>query len=409
MIKELRKKFIRIAMAAITLVMVIFCATVNVANYLSVESELTRMLDVICQNQGNLPPAPPGGFSGGKPDGPFRLESLYSTRYFVLRYTDEGVLVQADLSRIAAVTRDNASDYVAVARKHGAGYGYTSGYRYYVQSDGSGRWMAVFLDCYQESRWCLTLGILSLSAMAVCILLVYVIVVLFSRRAVAPVVRSVERQRQFITDASHELKTPITVIATSLKVQEMETGRQKWLEKAQAQTEKLRDLVNSLVTLSRMDEEESPLHLEKFPISDALTEAAESFQEFAASRGHSLELSVVPDLTYCGDEYAIRQLVSILLDNAVKYAVPGSAIRFSLEKGRRGVVIRTENRCDGLDPGELPRLFDRFYRVDKSRNAGTGGFGIGLSIARCIAEGHKGSIRAEITEGPSVRFTAELK
>ena len=220
--------------------------------------------------------------------------------------------------------------------------------------------MAVFLDCHQESRWCLTLGILSLSAMAVCILLVYISVVLFSRKAVDPVVRSVERQRQFITDASHELKTPITVIATSLKVQEMETGRQKWIEKAQAQTEKLRDLVNSLVTLSRMDEEESPLHPEKFPISDALTEAAESFRDFAASRGHSLELSVVPDLTYCGDEYAIRQLVSILLDNAVKYAVSGSAIRFSLEKGRRGVVIRTENRCDGLDPGELPRLFDRF-------------------------------------------------
>ena len=409
MIKELRKKFIRIAMISITLVMVIFCATVNGANYLSVESELTQMLDMICQNQGNLPPLPPGGFPGGKPDGPFNVETLYSTRYFVLRYTDSGDLVQADLSRIAAVTEDDAADYVAVARKHGKGYGYTSGYKYYVQSEGNGRWMAVFLDCHQESRWCLTLGILSLSAMAVCILLVYVIVVLFSRRAVDPVVRSVERQRQFITDASHELKTPITVIATSLKVQEMETGRQKWIEKAQAQTEKLRDLVNSLVTLSRMDEEESPLHPEKFPISDALTEAAESFREFAASQGHPLELSITPGLTYCGDEYAIRQLVSILLDNAVKYAVPESAVRFSLEKGRRGVVIRTENRCDGLDPGELPKLFDRFYRADKSRNARTGGFGIGLSIARCIAEGHKGSIRAEMADGSTVRFVAELK
>ena len=173
MIKELRKKFIRIAMISITLVMVIFCATVNGANYLSVESELTQMLDMICQNQGNLPPLPPGGFPGGKPDGPFNVETLYSTRYFVLRYTDSGDLVQADLSRIAAVTEDDAADYVAVARKHGEGYGYTSGYKYYVQSEGNGRWMAVFLDCHQESRWCLTLGILSLSAMAVCILLVY--------------------------------------------------------------------------------------------------------------------------------------------------------------------------------------------------------------------------------------------
>ena len=148
------------------------------------------------------------------------------------------------------------------------------------------------------------------------------------------------------TDASHELKTPITVIATSLKVLEMEVGRQKWIDKARGQTEKLTSLVNSLVTLSRMDEEESPSKKEPFPISDAVWETAGSFTELAASAGHPLTVQVTEGLVCCGDEYAVRQLTSILLDNAVKYAAPDSPITLTLEKSRRGVVLRTTNRCE---------------------------------------------------------------
>ena len=222
-----------------------------------------------------------------------------------------------------------------------------------------------------------------------------------------PVVRSVQRQKQFITDASHELKTPITVIATSLKVLEMEVGKQKWIDKALGQTEKLTSLVSSLVTLSRMDEEDSPLKPEPFPISEAVEETAESFRDLAQSKGHELSLSIAPGLIYTGDEYALRQLVSILLDNAIKYALPGAPISLTLAKGRRGVVLTAANRCDPapeLDPG---KLFDRFYRADPARSS-TGGFGIGLSIARSIAEGHHGSISAKL-EGDTITFTAILK
>lgn len=171
----------------------------------------------------------------------------------------------------------------------------------------------------------------ALAAAAVCVALVYVMIVLCSRRAIAPVIQASERQKQFITDASHELKTPITVIATSLKVLEMEVGQQKWIDKTENQTEKLTELVNELVTLSRMDEESSPLQMADFPVSDALDTAA------------------------------------------------------------------------------LGRLFDRFYRADPARSAETGGFGIGLSIARSIAEGHRGTIRAESPDGRTIVFTAELK
>lgn len=148
------------------------------------------------------------------------------------------------------------------------------------------------------------------------------------------------------------------------------------------------------MTLSRMDEEESPLKLSDFAVSEAVEETAESFRDFARSQGHPLELAIVPGLTYCGDEYAVRQLVSILLDNAVKYALPGTAIRFVLEKGKRGVVLRCSNACAPLAEGETEKLFDRFYRSDQARSA-DGSFGVGLSIARSIAEGHHGFIRAQ--------------
>lgn len=413
MIKKLRKKFIRIAMLAVTSVLLLLCITVNTANFISVNSQLNEMLSVIELNQGMLPPMPrgdkppDGDGKKPKPDGQFTQETAYSTRYFVLKFTSDGQLVRADLDKIAAVTQDDTDEYMHIALKHGAGFGYTSGYKYYVTADGDGRYTAIFLDCYRDVRSMVTLAVLSVAAMAVSIALVYVIVVLCSRRAIDPVVKSTERQKQFITDASHELKTPITVIATSLKVLEMEVGEQKWIDKAQAQTEKLKELVDSLVTLSRMDEDETPLQFADFDISAAVSETADSFADTAEAAGHRLETDIAPSIRYTGDEYAVRRLVSVLIDNAVKYASPGSPITLRLEKDRRGVVIRSSNGCENVDADETKKLFDRFYRTDKARSAG--GFGIGLSIARGIAEAHKGSIKAELTDGNTIEFTAYLK
>lgn len=404
MIKRLRKKFIRIAMISVTAVMIILCLTVNIANYISVNSELTQMLQMIYDNQGTIPREP-----GGKPNPNFTKETPYSTRYFVLRFNDSGELSQANLLNISSVTQEDADKYAQIAIKHGEGFGYCSGYKYLVAKTGENKQMAIFLDCYSEMRSVFSLAVISFVSMIICIAIVYAVVVLFSRRTIDPVVKASEMQKQFITDASHELKTPITVIATSLKVLEMETGKQKWIDKATAQTEKLKDLVNSLVTLSRMDEEKSPLKFSRFNISDAVKEAVDSFEDFAQSKGHELISDITPNLEYYGDEYAIRQLVSILTDNAIKYSSANTPIEFSLKKGKKGVIIGTKNECENIDISELNKLFDRFYRADKSRGAETKGFGIGLSIARSIAIGHKGSICAKSENGHCVEFIANLK
>ncbi len=446
MIKRLRNRFIRIAMLSVTAVMLLLTVILNVANYVSTDSDLKQTLSLIYENEGTIPhsrflppsgsdsadaPAPPEN-SGSTSDahtppdsqssqdvqappddkvarreGPFTAETPFSTRFFVLCYTSDGTLTQENLDNIASVTTDDTQAYLSAALAHGAGYGYCGSYRFFVAQTENGENIAIFLDCYHELRAMRLVLMWSLLADAACILLVFLLVVLLSRRAIDPVVRSAQQQKQFITDASHELKTPITVIATSLKVLEMETGKQKWIDKAMAQTEKLTSLVNSLVTLSRMDEEDSPLKMEDFPVSDAVRETAESFVDFAASKGHELLLSITDGLTYRGDEYAVRQLVSILLDNAVKYALPDSPIEFSLERAKRGVVLRSSNACEDVAPADAQKLFDRFYRADPSRSSGSG-FGIGLSIARSISEGHHGSIRAIADDG-KITFTAELK
>ena len=408
MIRRLRKRFIRIATLAVTAVLLVLCLSVNIANYISVDSGLTNVLNVISDNRGTMPPMPHGQPPEGRPDGQLTKETPFSTRYFVLRYDGDGDLIKADLDKIAAVTEDDVGEYLSLALEHGEGYGYARGYKYRVVYNGEDRWMAIFLDDYQEMRSVREIALVSLAAMADCVALVYVIVVLCSRRAIDPVVQASERQKQFITDASHELKTPITVIATSLKVLEMETGKQKWIDKAQTQTEKLTELVNSLVTLSRMDEEKTPLHFAPFAVSDAVRETAESFRDFAESNGHALRLEIAPELAFSGDEYAIRQLVSILLDNVVKYAAEGTGIAFSLEKTKKGVLLSSVNVSrTPLAPEELDKLFDRFYRADPARS-GTGGFGIGISIARSIVEGHKGGIRASLEDG-KICFRAELR
>ncbi len=425
MIGRLRKRFIRIAMLSMGLVMLLLTIVVNVANYISVNADLDSLLDMLSFERGGwmeqMPPTdePFHGTHGERDDDMgwfekrgdkrFNSETPFSTRYFVLYYDADGTLTASDLSHIASVSEDDTDDFLAAAYKHGEGSAYYSGYKYLVSCLPDGSFRAVFLDSYTEIRSVRTVFLLTLFADAACLALVYVLVVVFSKKAIDPVVRSARQQKQFITDASHELKTPLTVMTTSLKVLEMEVGQSKWIDKAAAQTQKMTELVNALVTLSRMDEEEPPLTVTEFDFSGAVQETAESFRDSAENEGHALELSIADGLRYQGDETAVRQLVSILMDNAIKYTLPGGAIRLSADREHGAVVIRQTNPCEPLTPEALSKLFDRFYRADESHSGTKKGFGVGLSIARGIAEAHKGSITAACPHEGEIEFTVVLR
>ena len=338
--------------------------------------------------------------------GRFSPETPYSTRYFVLRIHD-GEVESSNLDNIASVTEDDTDTYAAAALRHGAGKGFYENYRFYLVKQGDGKYMAIFLECSEELRSLKLLALWSAIAVAVCIVLVCLLVTLLSRRAIEPTVRAEAQQKQFITDATHELKTPLTVINTSLSVLEMEVGQQKWIEKAKGQTAKMGMLINELVTLSKLDEEPQ-LEKTSFSISSAAEEIADSFREAAESEGYAFVTDICPGVDYNGDENAIRRLVSILLDNALKYALPDSEISLSLEKKRHAVTLQQTNLCTGMKKENLDRLFDRFYRSDASRSSETGGFGIGLSIAKSIVEAHGGRIQADCPEENRIRFTVTL-
>ena len=409
MIAKLQKRFVRIAMLSVLLVMLLLSVIVDVTSLVSTNARLNEVLSFITENQGSFPIQQEGERPERRPNDPINIETPFSTRFFVLRYNDAGELEDADLNSIAAVTEEDVDHYLALALKHGEGYGYVSGYKYLVVRTGEDRNMAVFLDCYQDLLSIKGQLTGSAAAIVFCTLMTYMLLRLFSRRAIDPVVRSAEQQKRFITDAGHELKTPLTVITTCLSVLEMETGKNKWIDKIQAQTDKMRDLVNDLVTLSRMDEERPPVIMADFDISAAVAETADSFADSAQAAGLTLEQNIESGLSYHGDEAQIRQLCSILLDNAMKYALDTSPVRIGLKKEKSGIVLRCSNACAELPQEELNKLFDRFYRPDKSRSSETGGFGIGLSIARSIAQAHRGTIKAAAPQPGIIEFTAILK
>lgn len=427
MIERLRKRFIRIAVLSVALVMLLLSVVVNVSNYLSVNADIDSLLEMLSDD--GRPGAVPhsGGDNHGmmredaqRPDGEagwfdgrggkrFNPETPFSTRYFVLYFDEQGELQANDLAHIAAVEEDEISEYLAVAVKSGEGSAYYGGYKYLVTAQRNGGYKAVFMDCYSQLRSVRMVALLTFAADAVCLLLVYGLVVVFSKKAIDPVVRSAKQQKQFITDASHELKTPLTVMRTSLKVLEMETGHSKWIDKANSQTDKMTELVNSLVTLSRMDEEEPPVALADFDLSAAVGETVESFLDSAAAEGHPIKTDIADGVVFRGDETMIRQLVSILLDNALKYALPGGEITLSLKREHRGIVLRQSNPCEEIAESDLEKLFDRFYRADPSRSSERKGFGVGLSIARGIVEAHKGKISASCPEKGIIEFAVVLR
>ena len=187
----------------------------------------------------------------------------------------------------------------------------------------------------------------------------------------------------------------------------MDIGENEWLRDIQSQTKRLAELTNSLVFLSRMEEQP---HVEKipFPVSDVVQEMAEGFEALAKARGKTLTCRISPMLSMNGDEKSIRQLVSILLDNAVKYTDDQGRIEITLERQKNTLCLKVFNTAEAVHRENLPHLFEHFYRTDKSRNSQTGGYGLGLSIALAIVNAHKGKITAATQDEKSLLITVSF-
>ena len=238
-------------------------------------------------------------------------------------------------------------------------------------------------------------------------MLVFALVFALSRIAIRPVVESYQKQKEFITDASHEIKTPLAVISAANEVQEMEQGETEWSRSIAEQVRRLSALTEQLVQLARMDEGAASFSKGDVDFSSVVAEAADPFKQVAEQRGKSLSLETDPEVRVQGDSPALAQVVELLLDNATRYAKEGSQIELSLHKRGRKAQLVVSNEVDRMPEGDLDRLFERFYRDDSSRSSQTGGSGVGLSVVRSVAEAHGGSAKAS-SQGDRILFTITI-
>jgi two-component system sensor histidine kinase CiaH len=246
---------------------------------------------------------------------------------------------------------------------------------------------------------------------AAALLLLLGVAVLLSWWATRPVERAWRQQRQFLSDASHELKTPLTVIlsnAEMLGASPLEERPARWADNIRSESRRMKSLVEQMLTLARADNMSPAAVFGEVSLSEIAEDCALAFEPVAFEAGKPLEYRLPERLLVPGDGEKLRQLVSILLDNAIKYGAPGGAVALSLEKRERQAVLAVSNPGE-IPAGQLPRLFERFYRADSSRGEQSG-FGLGLSIAAAVAREHRGTLRAESAGGTTrFIFTMPLK
>ncbi|MBO5504096.1 MAG: HAMP domain-containing histidine kinase [Lachnospiraceae bacterium] len=473
MVLRLRRRFVVTSMAALLIILACLISFINFMNLRQIGSRADGVLQMLADGGGTfLPPSgrpgdgmpAPEGMSGNADAGasvneaapgstdanaplhnepPARMpafmagqaalrrdaEMPFETRYFSVEVLEDGTAGEAEISHIAAVSAEEAKKYASAVLAGQRQKGYLETYRFL-----STRERVLFVDCSSDFYAARGLLFSSLGIGAAALIAMLLLVHFMAGRTVMPVVDALAKQRQFISDAGHELKTPLSVISASADVLELESGRSKWTDNIRAQVRRMNELITSMLMLSRMEDDPRRHAHETFDFSETVLSCADGFDAVAEKRSINYLKEIAPGITVTGDRDALRQLTSILLDNAMKYVTPPASA--AQDPGKQGAatedshssetssgtieillnkrekdgkcVLSVSNTCTEIPEGDLSRLFDRFYRADASRDRASGGFGIGLSVAKAIAAGHGGSIRAERDGEDRIRFTVTI-
>lgn len=380
-------------MLSLLLVIAVILGVVLATSYQGVVSDADRVLALLAENEGEFPVL--------KEDfdwealGPRRQsqELGYEIRYFSVLLDETGAVVETDTGQIAAVDEETAVDYAVQILAQDTQAGFLKDYRYLISQEGTDT-RVIFLDCGASMVAFRSTLFTSLWVAAVGLAAVLFLILLFSRRLVRPLILGYEKQKRFITDAGHEIKTPIAIIQADSEVLALESGENEWIQDIQHQIRRLSSLTNGLIYLSRMEEDQGRGKFLPLSLSQVVTETAQAFQTMAKSQNKSFTIDVQPGLAMEGEEKALGQLVSVLLDNALKYAPEGGEIALALARQGKYFRLTVENTAQGITKELLENLFDRFYRGDVSRDSSQGGYGIGLSIARAVVQAHRGKISA---------------
>ncbi len=391
MIKKLRFRFALSVIMSAMLILLVLMGTINMVMYRKVISDSDRELDMLTQFSDRLPPM--------RPDANF-------TTY---RYDEQGNLIDIFTSWNSVYAGQTQDEYAEQIISGNKDRGFIDDFRFLRTQKGN-ETVVVIYDCGPMLRSCRSFLTASIVLSLICLTVVSIIAVIVSGIAVKPVAESYEKQRRFITDAGHEIKTPLAIINADADVLLAELGDDnEWVSDIKTQTKRLSILTNDLIRLSKMEEGKEALKFDKEDLARIVRDQAGSFKTIAAAEDKMIELTADDEVVITGDADALTKLVSILIDNAVKYSPEGGKITVSCRNEDRTAVVEVGNNTgEPLDEEVLDKLFDRFYRVDASRSSDRGGYGIGLATAKATAEAHGGSISVRKTGADGIVFTVVL-
>ena len=406
MFKSLRRKFITTAVGSVAVVIAILAIALNFINYYKLEERIDTTLLDASKSQALIKI-----FAEDGDDLIITKNSSSTTDYngfSIAKVDDSGRIIKTYRDDTLIPNQDALQSKVIGALNSGKTSGFIGSYRFLKAETNVGS-LILFLNCQRELDSQHSFEKNSLLISIGVIASVFVLIVLISKRVIAPIQETYIKQKQFITGASHELKTPLAIISSNADVLEMMNGDSKWTQNIHNQVDRLTSLVNSLVVFSRMEEKDT-VERTRFDLTNALESRIEDFNELANFQKKNIVTDIDPDLYYFGEEASIVQLMDILLENAIKYAPEDSGISVSLKKNRKYAILKVSNKAT-VQKGDLSKVFERFYRLDESRNSAIKGYGIGLSMAQLIVEKHKETIRAYAPEDGifkiEVRFTLD--
>ena len=407
MFRALKLKFIGISALSMLIVLVIVLGLVNLITYRNALDEIFNTLDFISgHSDGYLQEKEIKAFKNKD----ITVETQYESRYIVLNVSPYGDIISYDNEHIAAITENDIEDFssVAINTKSKRGLFDYNGfvYAYYRVEQTDGIIKITILDCTRNLSIVHYFVSFSIYVGALSMLLLILLLSVFSRKAVQPYIKNHEAQKMFITNASHELKTPLSVISANTEVIEMMGGKNEWTESTINQVKRMTDLISQLVVLSKLEERQD-IVLTDVDMSEEAKSVVSSLKTVAETQGKTLKYKIADNIHVNADENGMHELISILLDNAVKYCDENGMIELNLsQKGKTAVLTITNDYKDG-EGEDLSRYFDRFYRADESHNSARSGYGIGLSMAESLVGMFKGKISVSYKK-TRIKFTVTI-
>lgn len=334
-------------------------------------------------------------------------DQWYATRYFSVIFDRQNNVTDIKADRIASVDLQQAKQYALAVSKNTFSFGSIGNY-YYQVSKQKNRTIVVFVDSTNQIRLTNRILYMALILLGFGSIISFLVLRALSYKVIAPEIRNAEQQKQFITNASHELKTPLAVIKANTQVQEMMNGKDEWSESTMHQVDRMTGLIQNLVTIVRAEEKEDAGDRTDTDISEAIRDTVKSYAPVAENAGETLNQNIGDGIHMNAVESQIRQLATLLIDNAIKYCDEKGTIDVTVIQKGRGIRLSVSNSyADGKNV-DYSKFFERFYRADQSHNVDKGGYGIGLSIAESLVKQYNGSINASWKDG-IITFDCILK